>query len=134
MTAAFECPLRVGQSVIYRPQRGAQYYGQELAAIVCAIKGQGKVNLVIFDPNGNAIKNPPQYIPLTDMDYPEVHEMSFPNGSRISGAFTETNGQVPQMPMPELPPGAKLVENRPATPQEVAKAKAGMKKTKRVKK
>ena len=124
MTAAFECPVRVGQSVIYRPQRGAQYHGQELAAIVCAIKGQDRVNLVIFNPDGNMIQNPPQNIPLDSLGF-QGDEVRY---DPIPVSFTETNGQVPQMPIPELPPGAKLVENRPATPQEVAAAKAGMKK------
>ena len=130
--------MRVEQSVLYSPPRGARYSGSELAATVASINENGSVNLMIVAPDGNVIQNPPTHIPFKEggclpeggccwvvkeippfFDVPYVkpphttqtHTMELANGGKIAG-----------YPVPELPPGAVLMEQRPATPEEVAAA------------
>ena len=216
--------MRVGQSVLYSPPRGARHFGCELAAVVSAVNENGTLNLMIINPDGNVVQNPPTHIvfseegcsqdggccwlpkeipPFFDVPYVKppsvasqhftewqigmackscgslpdrdgkiVHDMpcetkdlraesyfsayermspkeipspSWPN--EASQILAEATAQLPyvckscgsprttrdrcpcggdEVLPPELeglPPGAKLLENRPATPEEVAAAK-----------
>jgi len=106
--------MRVGQSVLYKPSRGERYFGMELAAIVTRVVDRDRVNLAIFDPFGNLITNPPMNVMMLDL----MPVVSWANESSPPPIHGDITG--------ELPPGAKVVEQRPATPEEVAVAKGAM--------
>ena len=123
--------MRVGQSVLYSPPRGARYSGSELAATVASINENGSVNLMIVAPDGNVIQNPPTHIPFKEggclpeggccwvvKEIPPFFDVAYVKPPVLTG------DQEPGY----LPPGAVLMEQRPATPEEVAVAKAGIKK------
>jgi len=133
--------MRVGQSVLYSPPRGARYSGSELAATVASINENGSVNLMIVAPDGNVIQNPPTHIPFKEggclpeggccwvvKEIPPFFDVAYvkpPHTMELSGDDAKIIHEHGNL---DLPPGATLVEQRPATAAEVAVAKAGIKK------
>lgn len=161
----------LGQTVVYEPAGGMQYRGMQLVAIVTAIYTDDRVNLAIFDPTGNLMRNPPTKIPCdllseissnscckgqckniplartlqtSELGNHSIVQQSSPNSAeqlntQIHGvpdpyyqnmpntAEPQMSG-VPNIPFDksELPAGARMVEHRPATPEEIEAAKAGI--------
>lgn len=141
--------LYLGKTVIYEPAGGMQYRNMKLVAIITRVYENERVNLAIFDPTGNIMRNPPTNIGLDQLSEaaPEVHENDCLCGrcvqrrnsetqalEELSGMIKNENfqvppmGQVPNIPFDksELPSGARVVEHRPATPEEIEAAKAGI--------
>jgi len=140
--------MELGQIVLYHPPGGQSYFGRELSAIVTEVHAES-VNLCIFDPYGNPIQNPPQNIPTEKNEFnggycspvrlevpntalnplnsmPNAMPNAMPNSAEQFGV--PPMGGVPNIPFDksELPPGARMVEHRPATPEEIEAAKAGI--------
>jgi hypothetical protein len=132
-----------------------QYRGMKLVAIVTRVYENERVNLAIFDPTGNIMQNPPTNIGIDQLteSAPEVHADDclcgrcverrnsepesiyktltpppYATGEPDAYAGVHQQGQVPNIPFDksELPAGAKMVEHRPATPEEIEAAKAGI--------
>jgi hypothetical protein len=145
--------MEIGQIVLYHPPGGQSYFGRELSAIVTQVHAES-VNLCIFDPYGNPIQNPPQNIPIEKNEFNggycsavtgivPVRPQPFggmstpdmapqpsggqPAGDPYAGSSVKGMAESRQQVASELPAGATLVEHRAATPEEVSKAKAGMK-------
>ena len=144
--------LYLGKTVIYEPAGGMQYRNMKLVAIITRVYENERVNLAIFDPTGNVMRNPPTNIGIDQLSEaaPEVHAddclcgrcvnnrsivrhcspntmpNTMPNSAEQFGV--PPMGQVPNIPFDksELPAGARVVEHRPATPAEVEAAKAGI--------
>ena len=146
--------MELGQIVLYHPPGGQSYFGRELSAIVTEVHAES-VNLCIFDPYGNPIQNPPQNIPTEKNEFnggycsPVRLEVpntalrstmpnampntmpnmpnAMPNAMDVEGIGPQMGG-VPNIPFDksELPAGARMVEHRPATPEEIEAAKAGI--------
>jgi hypothetical protein len=136
--------IYLGKTVIYEPSGGMQYRGMKLVAIVTRVYENERVNLAIFDPTGNIMQNPPTNIGIDQLSEaaPEVHAgdclcgrcvnnrsmapSTMPNSAEQFGV--PPMGGVPNIPFDksELPAGARMVEHRPATPEEIEAAKAGI--------
>ena len=153
--------IYLGKTVIYKPAGGMQYRGMDLVAIVTRVYENGRVNLAIFDPTGNLMRNPPmnvsadllseanlnscckgqcKNIPLaktlqaSELGNRSIARQDLTNGvpdpyhqSMPNSAEPQASG-VPNIPFDksELPAGARMVEHRPATPEEIEAAKAGI--------
>lgn len=141
--------IYLGKTVIYEPSGGMQYRGMKLVAIVTRVYENERVNLAIFDPTGNIMQNPPTNIGIDQLSEaaPEVHANDCLCGRCVEQRNSETQaleelshmirnenlqvppmGGVPNIPFnkSELPAGARMVEHRPATPEEIEAAKAGI--------
>lgn len=136
--------IYLGKTVIYEPAGGMQYRGMKLVAVITRVYENERVNLAIFDPTGNIMQNPPTNIGIDQLSEaaPEVHaddclcgrcvsnrsivRQSSPNSAEQFGV--PPMGGVPNIPFDksELPAGARMVEHRPATPEEIEAAKAGI--------
>jgi len=129
--------IYLGKTVIYKPAGGMQYRNMDLVAIVTRVYENGRVNLAIFDPTGNIMQNPPTNISvdlLSEVDSEPVcqnlcHPMQPENPLQIPKLNADTpTAVIPNIPFDksELPAGARMVEHRPATPEEIEAAKAGI--------
>lgn len=129
--------IYLGKTVIYKPAGGMQYRGMDLVAVVTRVYENERVNLAIFDPTGNLMRNPPMNISvefLTDVNSEPVcqnlcHPSQPSNTLQIPNLSADTPvGTIPNIPFDksELPAGARMVEHRPATPEEIEAAKAGI--------
>ena len=121
----------IGKTVLYEPEGGMRYYGHKLAAIVTCVHDNDRVNLAIFEPNGNIVSHPSNRIPIrqiSDVEKP-VNSLAVQAGPPNAQNFgIPPMGQAPNIPFDEseLPSGARVVEHRPATPEEIEAAKAGI--------
>lgn len=141
--------IYLGKTVIYEPAGGMQYRGMKLVAVITRVYENERVNLAIFDPTGNIMQNPPTNIGIDQLSEaaPEVHANDCLCGRCVERRNSETQaleelggmlenknfqvppmGQAPNIPFDksELPAGARMVEHRPATPEEIEAAKAGI--------
>jgi len=138
--------IYLGKTVIYEPAGGMQYRGMKLVAVITRVYENERVNLAIFDPTGNIMQNPPTNIGIDQLSEaaPEVHADDCLCGRCVERRNSETQaleelsgmietlqppmGGVPNIPFDksELPAGARMVEHRPATPEEIEAAKAGI--------
>jgi len=122
----------LGKVVLYNPQGGMRYYGHKLVSIITRVFDDGRVNLAIFEPNGDIVSHPQNRISTDQLD--DVYQESpnpralVPQVSNNESFGIPPMGQAPNIPFDksELPAGARVVEHRPATPAEVEAAKAGI--------
>lgn len=138
-----EFVMRVGDRVLYHPSRGMRYYGQEMCGMVTKVHPDGRVNCVVFEPWGVPMSSPPTHIPVSGGD--EQLELSpvgwveglepkvTPNwktaeiGVEDAGYTKVSEAQRAKLAelvtkskaSTGLPPGVKIVEQRPATAEEI---------------
>jgi len=125
----------LGKTVIYEPAGGMQYRGMKLVAIITRVHENDRVNLAIFDPTGNVMQNPPTNISIDKLSeaapesiYKTLTPPLYATGEPNAHVGVHQQEGVPNIPFDksELPAGARMVEHRPATPEEIEAAKAGI--------
>jgi hypothetical protein len=124
----------LGKTVLYKPRGGMRFYGHKLVALVTRVFDEDdRVNLAIFEPSGDLVPYPQNRIPLDQLE-DVVQDRQESNALVQQAPPMPENfgippmGQVPNIPFDksELPAGARMVEHRPATPEEIEAAKAGI--------